>query len=495
MKELPSKFNDRFRTMEVLAQRRGNRVLKCWDQVLERPVVVKCLEPLNESEVRSLERFLREAQALARLSHPGVVRVYDFDYSKQLNQYYLILEFVEGPTLADEIKSQSGSDLRGRIEFLEKIVKNLGPTLLYVHKRGIIHRDLKPQNIIVRKPFSPVLVDFGISLDVRKHRITRPGSLVGTPLYLAPEQVADDIELDQRVDIYAVGLILFEIVCGKTAYMHEDPIRLIIKQMEDPVPNLSDHGISHLRGINAVLAKAMAKDRDNRFDTIAEFFEALLSAIEEASQPTSSSEYSQNLETISPSRPQMSKELAHRDYLVLVDSRSARIDQSLFMLEHLVENLTPYDDDGLDIIFSGHHIDILSRLAESKSTLEVEGQSPWGFVTLPTAIERIMDIYVENVKSDKYGPEGKSGFSAIVVMDEHLPQSEIFETCSLLRKNLPDLPLSEKFFISFLTGDFTQHRGNELLEALANEFPKHVSTRKDQGDRVSLELGPPDPTG
>lgn len=488
MKDMPSKFSDRFRTMEVLAQRRGNRVLKCWDQVLERPVVVKCLEPLNDSEVRSVDRFLREAQALGRLYHPGVVRVYDFDYSKQLNQYYLILEFVEGPTLADQIKGYSGLQLRDRIEFLEKIVKNLGPTLMYVHKRGIVHRDLKPQNIIVRKPFSPVLVDFGISLDVRKQRITRPGSLVGTPLYLAPEQVADDIELDQRVDIYAVGLILFEIVCGKTAYMHEDPIRLIIKQMEDPVPNLSDHGISHLRGINAVLAKAMAKERDSRYDTIGEFFEALLGAIEQAYQPVSNTD---NLHKPETPGPQLSNDLAHRDYLVLVDSRSALIDQSLFMLEHLVENLTPYDDDGLDIIFSGHHIDILSRLAESKSTLEIEGQSPWGFVTLPAAIERAIDIFVDNVESGKYGPEGKSGFSAVVVMDEHLPQSEIFETCTLLRNRIATLPLSEKFFISFLTGEFTQHRGAELLESLSKEFPQHVSTRKDQGDKVSLELGPP----
>ena len=111
----------------------------------------------------------------------------------------------------------------------------------------------------------------------------------------------------------------------------------------------------------------------------------------------------------------------------MVDSRSALIDKSLFMLEHLADSLTPYDDDGLDILFSGHHIDILSRLAQSKSPLEIQGQSPWGFVTLPIAIERILAIYCENVKAEKYTPHGKKGFSAVVVMDDQIPHDEIQE--------------------------------------------------------------------
>ena len=490
MKTIPTKFSDRFRTIDKLSQRRGGRVTKSWDVVLERPVLIKSLAPLDEKDERYIERFIREAQSLAKLHHANVVRIYDFGYSPEAGRWYLVTEFVEGPNLAAEIERRRGEDISKRFELFNAVYKSVGSTLSYVHKRGIIHRDLKPANIIIRSAFTPVLVDFGISLDVRKSRITNTHHVVGTPLYLAPEQAVEGGTLDHRVDVYAFGLILFEILCGASAYDCADPVRLIIKQIEDPVPSLTDHGILHLREINAVLSMAMAKDRNDRFASIDDFIEALEGAIYSTSPLEKEKEIEEPHYLNGSGRPNLRKELANRDYLILLDSRSALIDQSLLMFEHLVKSLSEYDDDGLDIIFSGYHIDILTRLACSKSTLEVKGHSPWGFVTLSSAMMVILDTYRNNCLAGKYGPGGKKGFSAVLVLDNHVPEAEITELCTYLSAELPAFNGPDNFFISFLVGEIPYDRIHRQLTALARKFPKQVSFRGDEGDMVSLELFP-----
>lgn len=490
MKTIPTKFSERFRTIDKLSQRRGSRVTKSWDVVLERPVLIKSISPMDERDERAVERFMREAQALAKLHHANVVRIYDFGYSVEAGRWYLVTEFVEGPTLAEEIERRSTEDIAARFELFKAVYKSVGSTLSYVHKRGIIHRDLKPANIIIRPPFVPILVDFGISLDVQKNRLTHAHHVVGTPLYLAPEQASEGGTLDQRVDVYALGLILFEILSGASAYSCTDPVRLIIKQIEDPVPSLTDVGILHLREINAVLSKAMAKDRNDRFDSIDDFIEALEESIHTTSSAIKETEAEEPSVFIGTGRPSLRRELANRDYLILLDSRSALIDQSLLMFEHLVKSLSEYDDDGLDIIFSGHHIDILTRLACSKSTLEVKGHSPWGFVTLSSAMSVILDTYKSNCRAGKYGPEGKRGFSAVLVLDDHVPEGEIVDLCNYLSAELPAFVQPDSFFISFLAGDVPYDKTNKQLTALAKKFPKHVSVRREEGDMVSLELFP-----
>jgi hypothetical protein len=158
--------------------------------------------------------------------------------------------------------------------------------------------------------------------------------------------------------------------------------------------------------------------------------------------------------------------------------------------------LAQYDDDGLDIIFSGHHIDILTRLAHSKSTLEVQGHSPWGFVTLPSAMDVVIDTFTKNCQKGKYGPEGKQGFSAVIVLDDQVPEGEIVDVCALLSAQLPDLLQPSDFFISFLAGEVPHERAIRLLTTLAKKFPQQVSVRRDDGDMVSLELFPvPDGSG
>jgi serine/threonine protein kinase len=418
------------------------------------------------------------------------MRVYDFGYSTEACRWYLVTEFVEGCTLAGEIERRSSADIATRFELFKAVYKTVGSTLSYVHKRGIIHRDLKPANIIIRPPFVPVLVDFGISLDLRKKRLTRMGDVLGTPLYLAPEQASENGELDQRVDVYSLALILFEIVCGTSAYSHTDPVRLIVKQIEDPVPSLTDHGILHLREINAVLSKAMAKNRDDRFNSIDDFVEALEDSIHSTAQEVMGSDSDGAAFWSHSSRPNLRKELANRDYLILLDSRSALIDRSLCMLEHLVNSLSEYDDDGLDIIFSGHHIDILTRLAHSKSTLEVHGHSPWGFVTVSSAMVVVLDTYKKNCLKGKYGPEGKQGFSAVVVLDDQVPEGEIMELCSYLTAELPTFLQPSNFFVSFLAGDVPHERASRRLTALAKQFPHQVSVRRDEDGMVSLEVFP-----
>ncbi|MCP5096175.1 MAG: serine/threonine protein kinase, partial [Chloroflexi bacterium] len=205
-------------------------VYEAYDPRFERIVAVKVLprEFMHDPEFRA--RFTREAKVIASLEHPAIVPVYDF--GEDNGQPFLVMRLMRGGSLTDRLA-------QGAIPFDETavILKRLGSALDRAHSMGIVHRDLKPSNVLFDEYGDAYLADFGIvRVAASDDALTASGSLIGTPTYMSPEQVYGDKELDGRSDIYALGIILFQMLTGNTPYEADTPARMMMKHVMEPVP-------------------------------------------------------------------------------------------------------------------------------------------------------------------------------------------------------------------------------------------------------------------
>ena len=258
----------------------------------KRTVAIKTLHQMFADSAEFRKRFEREAQAASKLDHPGCVAVLDFgrvervepekDAAKLHGTLYLVMEFVRGELLLDRI------DRKGRIPAGEAIAIAVGMlgALAHAHSLGMIHRDIKPANIMVTPSGQVKLLDFGLAKDTAASMepLTRAGLVFGTPGYLSPEQ-AGGKPIDSRIDLYAVGVVLFEMVTGRRLFPHKDPIDQVrdhlTREPDKPrslVPSLSAE-------LEAAILKALAKSPDDRFETAKEFADALERCPESSKAP------------------------------------------------------------------------------------------------------------------------------------------------------------------------------------------------------------------
>lgn len=240
-------------------------VLKGYDPRFKRDVAIKLLprEFLHDPQFRT--RFEREAQTIAALEHPAIVPVYDF--GDAAGQLYLVMRLMDGGSLADRLENGPLS-----ISEAARIFERLAPALDSAHSVGIIHRDLKPANILFDKWDNPYLADFGIAKLIASSStaLTATGGLVGTPAYMSPEQVRGVDELDGRSDIYAMGVILFQMLTGQLPYNANTPIGLAFMHVNEPVPNILASNSMLPHTYQAVIEQAMAKERAARPRTTVE---------------------------------------------------------------------------------------------------------------------------------------------------------------------------------------------------------------------------------
>ncbi len=247
-------------------------VLKGYDPRFKRDVAIKLLprEFLHDPQFRA--RFQREAQTIAALEHPAIVPVYDFGDAD--GQLYLVMRLMTGGSLADRLE-------KGPLSITEtaRIFERLAPALDSAHALGIIHRDLKPANILFDQWNNPYLSDFGIAKLVAgsSTALTATGGLVGTPAYMSPEQVRGVDALDGRSDIYAMGVILFQMLTGKLPYNANTPIGLAFMHVTEPVPNILDSNTSLPHAYQSVIEQAMAKERGARPRTTVELADTVSS--------------------------------------------------------------------------------------------------------------------------------------------------------------------------------------------------------------------------
>jgi len=246
-------------------------VFRAYDPQFKRDVAIKVLpkEFLHDKEFRS--RFEREATTIAALEHSAIVPVYDF--GEDDGQPYLVMRYMGGDSLKERI-DQGALPL----EDVVRIVDRIAPALDYAHSQGVIHRDLKPDNILFDQQNVPYLADFGIAKLAETSATLTGNAIVGTPAYMSPEQGRGDPDIDGRSDIYSLGAIVFEMLCGKLPYSSNTPTGLIMKHLTEPIPNILDINNDLPSGIQAVIAQALAKRKYVRFSTATELAETLAAA-------------------------------------------------------------------------------------------------------------------------------------------------------------------------------------------------------------------------
>ena len=242
-------------------------VYHAYDPRFEREVALKVLprEMLHDPQFRA--RFEREAKTIAMLEHPAIVPVYDF--GEEDGQPYFVMRYMTGGSLTERMKQGPMA-----IQEVVHIFGRLGPALDDAHAKGIIHRDLKPGNILFDQYGEPYISDFGIAKIAASQTNVTGSSILGTPAYMSPEQAQGE-GIDGRSDIYGLAVILFELLTGQQPYHGDTPMSVVVKHITEPVPHILDVKPDLPPAIEAVIEKAMAKDRDDRFPTVKALTEAL----------------------------------------------------------------------------------------------------------------------------------------------------------------------------------------------------------------------------
>jgi serine/threonine protein kinase len=251
------------------------RVYRAHDPRLGREVAIKVLAAPLAQEPGSLERFRREARAVAQLHHPHILPVYDF--GEQGTLMYLVMPFIPGGTLQGVLRRRGALPLSEAYAFFEP----LADALQYAHERGLIHRDVKPANVLLNNEGWALLSDFGLARlvrrDVETATLTGPGAFLGSPAYAAPEMVLEE-EVDRRVDIYALGVLLFQMLTGRLPFAASSTLAVLRMQVEQspPAPRRLNPAIPP--AVEAVVLRALAKAPAERYPSMAAFAAALRSA-------------------------------------------------------------------------------------------------------------------------------------------------------------------------------------------------------------------------
>lgn len=254
------------------------RVYRGYDDNLDRYAAIKVIEPqliasAEEDEYR--ERFLREARAIARLNHPYIVSIYQFNQVGTL--YYIAMEYVEGRNLRDILK---GYLRQGRLiptDELLMILRDIADALDYAHKQGIIHRDIKPSNIIVTEEGHGVLTDFGLALNAVEGTI---GNTFGSVHYIAPEQAISSAQAVPQSDQYSLGIVAYELLTGRVPFDDASAMSVALKHISDPPPPPTELNPNIPAEVEQVLMRVLDKEAAKRFDNAKEFVQSLEIAFE-----------------------------------------------------------------------------------------------------------------------------------------------------------------------------------------------------------------------
>ncbi len=239
---------------------------------LDRGVAIKVIKPDLLDSAEFIERFQREARMLASLSHAHILKI--FDYGQFGNQVYLVMELLKGGSLADLIHKGPLA-----LENAARLLEQIASALDYAHEQGIIHRDMKPQNVLFDDRQYAFLTDFGIAriLDSGT-RLTQSGLMMGTPAYMAPEQW-QGLTVDGRADIYALGIILYEMLTGRLPFNADTPYGMMHQHISEPPPPVPSLRAGLPQSIDIVIQRALAKNREQRFSTGRELVEAFRGAL------------------------------------------------------------------------------------------------------------------------------------------------------------------------------------------------------------------------
>ena len=254
-------LNDRYEIQQRIGRGGMADVFLARDLLLDRLVAIKVLFPEFATDPNFVERFRREAQSAANLTHPNIVAVYD--WGKYANTYFMAMEYVQGRTLADILRANGHVNSVQAAEIANEVAAALGNA----HASGVVHRDIKPANILIGANGQVKVADFGIARAMNapsENNLTQVGSVMGTATYFSPEQ-AQGAQPDPRSDLYSLGIVLYEMVAGKPPFAGENPVSIAYKQVHDLPQPLNQLVADVPRPFEAIVAKLLAKDPNMRY--------------------------------------------------------------------------------------------------------------------------------------------------------------------------------------------------------------------------------------
>src|SRR5271167_3955870 len=268
--DTPRVYSGRYEATHLVARGGMAQVYRAMDLQLDRPVALKVLFPELSVDRTFVERFRREAQAAANLSHPNIVPV--FDWGEDDGSYFIVMEYVEGRPLSAVLRDpQRMAPIQ-----IATIGAGVAAALAFAHRHGVVHRDVKPGNVLITPEGDVKVTDFGIARAVNtEESLTQTGAVMGTAAYFSPEQ-AEGKGVDSRSDIYSLGVVLYEMAVGRPPFTGDSPVAVASKHVRDmPVlPREADPTVPP--ALEAVVMKAMAKDPEDRYGSAEELRADLL---------------------------------------------------------------------------------------------------------------------------------------------------------------------------------------------------------------------------
>ncbi len=253
-------YSNRYEVVRGIARGGMSEVYLAHDRHLDRPVALKVLTSALSRDPSFVERFRREAQAAANLSHPNIVAVYD--WGQEEGTYFIVMEYIDGHSLRDVLRAQTRIEASRAAGIGAEVANGLS----FAHKAGVVHRDVKPGNVLIEASGQVKVTDFGVARADASEALTQTGSVMGTAAYFSPEQ-AQGLVVDGRSDVYSLGVVLYEMVCGTPPFVGENPVSVAYQHVREPVPSLHARQPDVPPVLEQIIMTALEKDPTRRYQS------------------------------------------------------------------------------------------------------------------------------------------------------------------------------------------------------------------------------------